>query len=259
MLTQFRKLTKLFAAAGVLTSAVATSAHSEDITFLCASALRPAMDQLVTEFQRTSSHRINVAYANLGTITKRLLAGESIDLSVTSPEQWDTLQKQGRIAPDFKVVFAKVGIGVAIKKGTARPDLSSPEAVKRMLLNARAVAFADPTQGAPSGKDAVHLFARLDISAQMQPKSKLFPGTTQVIQAVAEGNADLGIMHTSVIAGSPRVELADPLPAALQNFTVYVASIPTSAKQAGPAKSFVKFLTSPSAIMVFKSKGLDPG
>ena len=258
MLTLLHKMAGWVASVGILICVAATSAHSETITFLCASALRPAMDQLISEFQRASGHRVNVTYANVGNITKRLLVEDDIDLGVTSPEQWDSLQKQGRIAVDFKIAFAKVGTGIAIKKGAARPDLSSPEAIKRMLLQAKTVAFADPAQGAPSGKDALQVFDRLDISEQMQSKSKLFPGTAQVIQAVAEGAADLGIMHTSVIAESSKIELAGSLPAGLQNFTVYVASIPMRAKQVEPAKSFARFLSSPGAISVFKSKGLDP-
>ncbi len=259
MLRWFRKWAKILTtAAGVLIFAATSPAHSENISFLCASALKPAMDILVAEFERISGHSVRVTYANLGTITKRVLTEEGIDLSVTSAEQWDSLRQQGRIAPDFKIAFAKVGIGIAVKKGSAKIDLSSPEAVKRVLLNASTVGFADPTRGAPSGADALRLFDRLDISAQMKSKSKLFPGTTQVIQAVAEGHVDFGIMHTSVIAGSVKVDLADPLPAELQSFTVYVANIPTSAKQAGAAKSFVEFLKSPSAAAVFKAKGLGP-
>ena len=258
MATQFGILSRLFATAAAVLAATCPG-HSEDVTFLCASALRPAMDQLVAEFQRTNSHRVNIVYANVGAITKRVLGEEHIDLSVTSPEQWDSLHKQDKIAPDFKVTLAKVGTGFAVSKGTTILDLSSPEAVKRALLAARAVAFADPALGAPSGKDALELFARLDIATQMQSKSKLFPGTAQAIQAVAAGEADLGIMHTSVIAASPKVALAGALPGALQHFTVYVASIPKVATQPGPAKAFATFLTSPHAIAAFKAKGLDPG
>ena len=130
--------------------------------------------------------------------------------------------------------------------------------MKRTLLNARIIAFADPAHGAPSGEDALRLFARLGIADQIKSKSKLFPGTAQVIEAVAEGDAEFGIMHTSVIAMSPKVDLADPIPLALQSFTIYVASIPKSAKQIQLAKSFVTFLTSPNAAAILKAKGLEP-
>lgn len=259
MFKELLALPKMLTTASVLVAASVSAAHSENINFLCPSALRPAMELLVAEFQRVGGHTLNVTYANIGNITNRVLKGESVDLSVTSPEQWQSLQQDGKIAPDFKVQFAKVGIGLAVKKGSTKPDLSSSDAVKRTLLNARAIAFADPAHGAPSGEDALRLFARLGIAAEMKPKSKLFPGTAEAIQAVAEGDADFGIMHASVIAMAPKVELADSLPADLQNFTIYVASIPKSAKQVDPAKSFVKFLTSPNAAAVLKAKGLEPG
>lgn len=233
------------------------AARADEVKFLCASALRPVMEQLVADFQKTTGHTVAVSYANIGTIAEQIRNGAKADLSVTSPQQSASLQAEGKIISDFKIQFAQVGLGVAVRPGSAKLDLSSSDAVRRTLLNARAIAFGDPSHGSPSGADTLRLFEKLDIVEQMKSKSKVLLGSAQIIQAVAEGNVDFGIIHTSVIAASPKVSLAS-LPLDLRYLTIFVASIPMHADRPDLAKAFARFLTSPDATTVFKMKGMEP-
>ena len=233
-----------------------TGAHADEVKFLCASALRPAMDQLVADFQKATGHTIAVSYANIGTIADQIRKGAKADLSVTSPQQWASLQAEGKIVSDFKVQFAQVGLGVAVRTGSAKLDLGSSDAVRRTLLNARAIAFGDPSHGSPSGADTIHLFEKLGIAEQMRSKSKVMPGSVQIIQAVADESVDFGIIHTSVIAASPKVSLA-LLPLNLRYLTIFVASLPMRADRPDLARAFAGFLTSPDAAAAFKMKGME--
>jgi molybdate transport system substrate-binding protein len=222
---------KLFVFTALITGTIGSSADAAEVKFLCAVALKPAIDQLIDDFQKSSGDKVDVSYANIGTITDRIRKDEGADLAVTSPQQWAQLDKEGKIASDFRVQLAKVGIGIALKKGSEKPDLSSVAAVKASLLKARAVALVDPAGGGPSVDSAMRLFDRLGIGAEMKSR----------IKTVASN-----------------VELAT-IPAELQNFTVFIGGVPKTAKQADAAKSFVQFITSPNAAAIYKSKGLEPG
>lgn len=246
-----------FVLAGGFIAVWPDAARAEEIKFLCASALRPAMEQLIANFQKATDHTIAVRYANIGIITEQIRKGAKVDLGVTSSQQWASLQAEGKIVSDFKVQFAQVGLGVAVRPDSSKLDLSSNNAVKRSLLDARTVAFGDPAHGSPSGADTLQLFEKLDIAQQMKAKSKMMAGSAQIIQAVAEGSVDFGIIHTSVIAASPKVSLAS-LPLDLRYLTTFVVSVPHGADRPDLAKTFARFLTSPDAVAILKTKGLEP-
>lgn len=250
---------KAVLATGILISAAAGAARSAEITFICASALRPAMDQLIADFERSSGHKVVVSYANVGTITDRIRKGEAADLSVTSPQQWDALQKEGKLQPDFRAPFARIGIAFAVKKKAVKPDLSSTEAVKSTLVNARAVAIADPSGGSAAGANALRLFEQLGIAAEMKAKTKVAADTGGAIELMLKGETDFVVSSANLIALSPLVDPAGSLPANLQSFTVLIAGIPMTAMQADAAKALVDFLKSTPAGSAFRAKGIEPG
>jgi molybdate transport system substrate-binding protein len=249
---------KLFVFTALITGTIGSSADAAEVKFLCAVALKPAIDQLIDDFQKSSGDKVDVSYANIGTITDRIRKDEGADLAVTSPQQWAQLDKEGKIASDFRFQLAKVGIGIALKKGSEKPDLSSVAAVKASLLKARAVALVDPAGGGPSVDSAMRLFDRLGIGAEMKSRIKTVNEQLGMFNAVVNGEVDFGINQASLIAAASNVELAT-IPAELQNFTVFIGGVPKTAKQADAAKSFVQFITSPNAAAIYKSKGLEPG
>jgi molybdate transport system substrate-binding protein len=258
-LPAIRTTLKIAAFAGLALVATAQDARAADIIFLSANALRPALQELIPEFQNASGHNVSVSYATLGVVTDRIRKGDEADLASVSPAQWESLQKENKLSPDASVVIAKGGLGVFVKKGAARPDISSVDTFKTALLNARSIVTGDPAQGSPVGAYIVPLFDRLGISADIKPKLQLTAGGPATMQPVVKGDAELGINQMSEIITLPDVDLVGPLPAAIQNFTVYTAAIPASAKQTEAVKALVEFLTSPQARSVFQSKGFEPG
>ncbi len=185
--------------------------------------------------------------------------GDVADLAIISPQQWEGLRKEGKLNATVRVVIAKVGVGVFVKKGAAKPDISSVEAFKRTLLNAKSIGLADPAAGGPVGIYATRLFERLGISAAVTPKLKLVGGGLAPVEPVAKGDAEIGLTTISEILPVPGVELVGPLPSEIQTFIVYTAAIPENAKEPTVAKALIDFLTSPRATSVLKSKGLEQG
>jgi molybdate transport system substrate-binding protein len=259
-LTEVHKIIKMTAIAGLAVVATATCANAADVTFLCAAALQSAMQDLIPEFQKLSGHNVKIEYANIGIITERTRRGDEAELAIVSPQQWESLQKDGKVSDETRVVIAKVGLGIFVTKGSTHPDIGSVEAFKRALLNARSIAVANPDQGSPEGAYLIPLFDRLGIGGDIKSKLQITAarhGAT--IEAVVKGNADIGFTQMHEIVVSPDVDLIGPLPADIQNFTIFTAAIPASAKQVPAAKALANFLTSPRAILVFKSKGLQAG
>ncbi len=258
-LRKILKIVKVATFASFAVVATGTYARAADITFLCANALESTMKELIPEFQKASGHNVKITYASLGIITERVGKGDEADLATVSPQQWGGLQKEGKVDPAVRAVFGKVGLGVFAKKGAARLDIGSVEAFKRALLNARSIAVGDPAQGSPVGAYVTPLFDRLGISGDIKSKIRLTLGGPGVMQAVIRGDAEIGFNQISEIIASPDVDLVGALPTDIQNFTTYTAAIPAAAKQAAAAKALIEFLTSPWAVSVFKSKGLESG
>ena len=147
-------------------------------------------------------------------------------------------------------------MGVAVKKGAPKPDISTTEAFKRALLNAKSIAFVE--QGA-SGIYLKALFERLGIADQLKPKLKPLPASNPAAHAVANGEAEIGMTQISEILPYAGAELVGPLPADIGLTTVFTAGVGTGAKDAAAGQALIKFLTAPAAAPVFKAKGLEPG
>jgi molybdate transport system substrate-binding protein len=167
----------------------------------------------------------------------------------------EDLAKQGKVA-GAPAPVAKVGIGVAVKPGAAKPDLSSAEALKRALLSAKAIAYSKQGQ---SGAMMAEIIERLGIADQMTPKTILETRSGLAAAPVAEGKADLAFTLTSEILPVPGVELAGPLPAEVQRYVVFTGGIGSASKEPAAAKAFLDFLKAPAAAPVLKSKGMEPG
>jgi molybdate transport system substrate-binding protein len=247
-----------FAAALLLVSAHSPAAAAE-IALLCAGAMESAMKEIIPEFQRASNHTVKAAFANIGQVTERVRKGEQADLICVSPRQWEDLQKENKLAAAMRVVIAKVGIGVYVKKGAMKPNIASSDALKAALVGARGISIGDPADGSPTGAYAIGLFDRLGITAEVRPKLKLVRGATPLTDPVLKGEADIGLTQLSVIAADAGVDLVAPLPGDLQNFTVFTAGTPTNAKEPAAARALVDFVLSPRGVTILKSKGLDQG
>jgi molybdate transport system substrate-binding protein len=253
---------------GALASVAPSLAGAAEIRFLCAAAIESWMIEVIPQFEKSSGHTVNPTFLIINDIAERVRNGESADLAVVSPALWQTLQAERRLDPNVRIAIAKVGYGVFVKKGAARPDISSVEALKHTLLNARSIGFAlaDST-GAPRGPTGayqVRLFDQLGISGEIKQKI-VRPGFArpgQVVSApmfelVASGEAEIGVAMISEILQAPGVDFVGLVPAEVADYIVFTTGIPTIAREPAVAKVLISFLTLPSSASVLKSKGLE--
>ena len=233
-----------------------STARAVEITLLSASALHPVIDVLIPDFEKSSGHKVTVAYGTAGAVADGVQKGEAADIVISSVPMIDRLQAQGKVVAGDRVIIAKVGVGAFVRKGAAKPDISSVDAFKRSMLAARSIAYPDPAGGGASGIYVASLLERLGLAAEMKPKTKLSTLGT-LYASVASGDVEIGFNQVSEILAQPTVELAGPLPPAIQNYTQFIAGIVTGSGQPDAARALVTFLYSPAAKAVLKAKGFE--
>ena len=150
--------------------AAGSTASAADLRILSASALHPAIDVLIPEFEKSSGHKVTVAYGTAGAVADGVQKGGAADLVISSVPMIDRLQGQGKVIPGERVAFAKVGVGAFVRKGAPKPDISSADAFKRSMLAVRSIAYPDPAGGGASGIYVAGLLKRLGIAAEMRPR-----------------------------------------------------------------------------------------
>jgi molybdate transport system substrate-binding protein len=219
------------------------------------------LTELAGAFQRTSEHKITIILAPPAEIRRRILNGETVDVVMSGSGAIGDLIQQGKIVPDSKLTLARVGIGLAVRAGSAKPDIATVEAFRRTLLAARSIVYTDPAVGGASGIHFERILDRLGIATEIKAKSILNarPATTPNAEIVARGEAELGIQLISEIVAVPGTELLGPLPAELQAMTVISTGIVMTAREPDAAGVLFKFLTSPTAAAVIKASGMEPG
>lgn len=238
---------------GIAAGAIARAA---EIKLLCASALHPAIDAMLPDFEKSSGHRLTVGYGTAGAVADRVQRGEAADIVISSVQMIDRLQAQGKVVAGDRVIIAKVGVGAFVRKGAAKPDITSVDAFKRSMLAARSIAYPDPAGGGASGIYVASLLDRMGIAAEMKPKTRLTTLAT-LYASVASGDVEIGFNQVSEILAQPTVELAGPLPSAIQNYTQFVPGIVAGSSQTDAARALVTFLYSPAAKTVLKAKGFE--
>ena len=232
------------------------TAGAAEIKLLSASALHPVIDALIPDFERSSGHKVTVAYGTAGAVAERVQKGEAVDIVLSSVPMIDRLQAQGKVVAGDRMIIAKVGVGAFVRKGATKPDISSADAFKRAMLAAKSIAYPDPAGGGASGIYVASLLERLGIAAEMKPKTKLSTLVT-LYASVASGDVEIGFNQVSEILAQPTVELAGPLPSAIQNYTQFAPGIVTGSNQTDAARALVTFLSSPAAQTVLKAKGFE--
>jgi len=233
-----------------------STARGAEIRLLCAVALQPAMVALIPDFEKSSGHKVTIAYGTAGAVANRVQKGEAADIVINAGPLIDQLQAQGKVMADSRVTIAKVGIGVFVRKGAAKPDIGSADAFKRSMLAARSIAYPDPAGGGASGIYVASLLERLGIAAEMKPKTKLLTLGT-LYASVASEDVEIGFNQVSEILAQPTVELAGPLPSEIQNYTQFAPGIVTGSSRTDTGRALVAFLSSPAAQTVLKAKGFE--
>jgi molybdate transport system substrate-binding protein len=241
----------------LLVAATPSPTRAAEIKLLGPVSFRALFPDLLPQFEKSSGHKVTAGYAPLGVITERVIKGEAVDVAIVSGKQNEELQKQGKLIEGSRVEIAQVGFTVFVKKGAPKPDLSSADALKRALLAAKSIAVGDPARGGGASLYTIGLLKRLGISEEVKAKSRLEPSGTEIAEAVAKGETELGIgvaSDLSLVAGIESVAL----PAEVQNYSLYVAGINAGSKQVDAAKALIAYLTSPAVKQALTANGFEP-
>jgi len=239
---------------------VAMSDATANIKVISGGAFKQVLNALAAQYGNASGNTLDLTYRTVGQHLQLIKSGEeSFDVAVLTPEAIDGLVKEGKVVAGSRADLAKTGIGVVVKAGAPLPDIGSVDAFKRTLLAAKSVAYIDPAAGGSSGIYVGKLLERLGIAAAVNAKAKLIHGGA-VADHIADGEAEIGIHQISEILAVKGAVLVGPLPAEIQNFTVYSAGVGTAAKNGAKdrASALVKFLAGPHAGPIIKAKGMEP-
>ena len=237
---------------------VAGRADGAQLKLLVGGAMSEPVKKVGADFSRKACHELAFTTDTTGALQKRLRSGEKADVIVITAPGMDALEKENLIVPGTRVVLARALIGVSVRAGAASPDLSTLESFKKAILASRSVSFVDPKAGGTSGTYMAGLFQRLGIGDEVQKKTVFRNQGSEVADAVAKGEAEIGISFISELLPNKGVKVAGTLPAAIQNPTDYVAAIPVGAANADAARAFLQELRSPAAQKAIKEAGLEP-
>src|SRR5215475_14367347 len=234
-----------------------SSGSAAEVKVLTAGAFKQMVLALVPDFEKQTGIKVVLDNDTAGGLKKRIEGGEAFDVAVITPAVLDELAGSGKVAPGTRVNLASVGIGVVVKEGAPKPDVSTVEAFKRALLEAKSVAYIDPASGGSSGIYVDKLLERLGIADQIRPKAKLKKGG-HVAELIVNGEAEIGVHQISEIVPVKGAALVGPLPKEIQNTTTYAAGLSASPQNKEAAQELIKTFSGPAAAAVLKSKGMEP-
>jgi molybdate transport system substrate-binding protein len=213
-----------------------------------------AVRDLAPAFERASGHKVIISYELGAALMNKVNSGAPLDIVTHYPDAVDDLAKKGKVLPGTRAVFARAGIGVAVKAGAPKPDIGSTEAFKRAMLAAKSVAYS---RAGASGLYTAKLMERLGIADAMAPKTKLVDGVP-VAQVVAKGEAEIGMQQINVILPVAGVDYVGPLPPELQDYVVFAAGVLAVSKEPEAAKALVRFMSAPEAAPLISKSGMEP-
>jgi molybdate transport system substrate-binding protein len=246
------------AISSVLFIATADAAIAAQIKILAGSAIETAMAVLIPQFEKSSGHKVISDFNGaIGAMADRVQKGEAADVVIVSAPQIETLEKQGKVVPGSRADIARVGVGLFVRKGAPKPDISSVEAFKRTMLAAKSIGWNDPAAGAPVSLYMIGVLERLGIADAMKSKTVAFKRRSERFEAVARGDVEIGFNQISEIIAAPGVDLVGPLPAPIQNYTLFAGGIVAIGKEQDAAKALIGFISSAGAQETWKSKGFD--
>jgi molybdate transport system substrate-binding protein len=232
---------------------LASGAQAAEIKVLASTAVKTTLQELTPQFEKATGNKVDITFAPAAALKVKIEEGEIFDVAILAAPITDSLAASGKV-DTARTTIAHSGIGVAIRRGAPKPDISTTEAFKRTLLDAKSVGF---TAAGATGAYLKTLFEKLGIAEELKPKLKLLPGAAG--EAAASGEVEIGMTQISEILPYPGAELAGPLPPDIQSYTYFSAATSPATKEADAAKAFIKFLAAPSALAVIKAKGMEPG
>ena len=238
----------------VVTMAIAASAGAAEIKVLCTNGVKAVVEELIPRFEKNSGDKVTILYEPSTQLRKRVDSGEPFDIVVMTTANIEDEIAAGRLAQDSKTFLAQSGLGVSVRSGAKKPNISTVNAFKAALLNADSITYA--TQGASAQPFEV-LVAKLGITSALKPKYNLRPTAAEVGEAVSSGVVELGIAPVSEILPVRGVELVGPFPKEIQSYVHITAAANAKAQRPQEARTLLAFLVAPANLPVYKLKGME--
>jgi molybdate transport system substrate-binding protein len=241
----------LMIAAVALVSGVASAA---EIKVLSTQATEQSYRELVPQFEKATGHKVTTIFTGTLDADKRVAANEQHDLLIMSQSSIDAHVKGGKVVQGSRVDLARSGVAVGVKTGAPKPDISSVDALKRTILNAKSIGYST----GPSGNYIITLFEKLGVLDQVKPKMKQTATGVFVGSIIASGEVEIGFQQVSELSQYEGVDYVGPLPAEVQNYTTFSSGILSNARQVEAARALVRYITSPQAGAVYRKRGMEP-
>lgn len=229
------------------------SLRAAEVQVVATAAMSQAFKEIVSEFERTSGHKVMVKYAASPVVIKQVEAGEPFDVAIAVAGPMNDAANQGFFAAGDRPVISSVALGVAVRSGAPKPDLSSSAAFKQMLVNAKSVSILPDSV---NGKHFISVFERMGIGEEMKAKTKGQKEQPQVAEAVVKGEAEIALLVSNLLIGVPGIDYVGLVPAEFQQTLIFTAAVGAKAKEPQAASAFIKHLGSPAALAVIRANGM---
>ena len=240
---------------GFAAAVLGDSALAAEVKLIASPGVRTVLNELIPQFEKATGHKVVMDFDVIAVLKRRISAGEAFDIVIPGPDLIDELVTQGKVAADSRAAFGRTGVALAVRKGAPRPDISTPENLKRALLDAKAVGYSK------EGQSGVHFrlaLERLGIAKEMQPKLRAFDEGHQTL-AMQKGELDIATGGTGPIMEMPGTDFLGGLPPELQSYVKFSIGVSAASKEPEASRALVRFLMSPAAAPAFKAKGLERG
>ena len=232
-----------------------TDLQAAELRILAGGSLIGPLNELAPQFEKVSGHKLVIHFDSTPNLIKQATSGAPFDAAVVPVDVFMDATAKARFVSGPTIDIARAGYGVIVRSGAPRPDVGTPEALKKTLLDAPSIAFVPESA---AGAQVLRAFERLGIGEAMKAKTRAQTGPAQIVHAVAKGDAELGVFLISVLT-APGLDLVGPFPPDLQEELVYTAAVAANTKQTEAAQAFIAFLMTPAAAAVLKAKGMSPG
>jgi molybdate transport system substrate-binding protein len=235
----------------------ANTVHADEVALIAPGGIRDALQQMIPGFERKTGHTVKATFGSGGGTRQQVMRGEPFDVSIVQPPLSEVLAT-GHVVAASETPLATVAVAVAVRKGAPKPDIATPDAVRKMLLAAKAVSFPDGARGAAAGVSFEETLRKLGIAEQMQPKLMRVQGGANAIAVLAKGESDIGLTFASEIH-NPGVDIVGPLPREISTPTALVGFVAAHARAPEAAKALLTYLSSAEVAAIYKSLGMTPG
>ena len=249
----------------VMLSAVAVIAvwncdavRAAEVTLIAPGGIRAAVQQMIPNFERATGHKVKATFGSGGGTKQQVIRGEPFDVPIVQLPL-EPVITSGHVVAASETPLATVAVGVAVRTGVAKPDISTADAVKRLLLGSKAIAYPNAATGAAAGLSFNETLQKLGIADAMKPKIKIAQGGRGAMELLAKGEVDFGLTFISEIITEPGVEVVGPLPQDISTPTALVGFLSAHSKEPDAAKALLRYLSSPEAAPVYKERGMQPG